>query len=567
LIVAISEPTMVRTLCLLYLLAFSLPALAQNATTPGAASAPFPTINNIALEWAISGDANANSSVAVRYRASGQNTWRAAQPLQRVPAGSNAGFSWANRHSGSVFGLNPGSSYEFELSLSDPDGGDTTRVLSATTRMVPVLPSTGTLRLATPANLASVLSTAQPGDIVELSAGNYAGFTIDRSGSATLPIVLRGTSGATINGEIGIFNRSDLWLHQLRVNGRIRFNGTNNMIITECTVNAQNSIGNGDGIVSYLRAQNSFIADNTVIGTTPWNEAALGVSGNNLGEGILVTGPGHVITRNLVRGFRDNISLLEDAQAIDQFSIDITDNTLDIAADDAIEADFCFHNCRVLRNRVSNAFIAFSSQPSLGGPTYFIRNSAYNVLHVPFKLYRSSVGDVILHNTIIKNGDALNAYPGVLIARTTIRNNLFLGGTTGSFNGFSSGSGRVIDMQSLDTGTAAMNYNGYGTTLGSFTGRIGATTFNSLAQLRALTSESAAQQVDYSIFEGSVVFPTPGNPLTLYALPNLRIRADSTAANAALVMANINDDFVGSAPDLGAFEAANSELILQNGFE
>jgi len=129
-----------------------------------------------------------------------------------------------------------------------------------------------------------------------------------------------------------------------------------------------------NGIWTQRRAQQSYIADNVVNGPSTWDLASLGADRMNAGEGIVVTGPGHVIMNNRVKGFRDCISFIEDDGAVEQISIDVLNNDIEIGADDAIEADFCFHNCRIMRNRISNSFVAMSSQPGLGGPTYFIRN-------------------------------------------------------------------------------------------------------------------------------------------------------------------------------------------------
>jgi hypothetical protein len=406
-----------------------------------------------------------------------------------------------------------------------------------------------------------------PGDIITLGAGTYAGFQIERDGSAGAPIVLRGAAGAVVNGEIGLFFRQHVMLQDLTVNGRIRFNGSNDISITGCSITAT-ADRNGDGIVSFLRAERAWIADNTVTGLTIWAEASLGASGDNLGEGIVVNGPGHVIERNVVRGFRDGISFMEDAAAQDQYSIDVLDNDIDVAADDGIEADFCAHNCRIVGNRLVNTFIAFSAQPSLGGPTWFVRNVAYNVVHVPFKLYRGSSGDVLLHNTIVKHGDALNAYPGRPITHAYLRNNLFLGGTFGSFNGFDSGSGRVIDLSTLVTASSSLDYNGYGTTLPTFTGRVGAVSFTGLTQLRALTSEQHAQQVDLGVFATQVDFPAA--PLTIHALPDLSLASASVAIDSGEPLPSINDGFTGTAPDLGAYEAGaapDPDALFGDGFE
>jgi hypothetical protein len=83
----------------------------DDATIPGEITIPAPTIINLAVEWKISGDANLNGIVAVRYRAAGEQDWHEAQPLRRVPAGESRGtspvFRWENRHSGSIFDLLP----------------------------------------------------------------------------------------------------------------------------------------------------------------------------------------------------------------------------------------------------------------------------------------------------------------------------------------------------------------------------------------------------------------------------------------------------------------------------
>ncbi|WP_240359690.1 right-handed parallel beta-helix repeat-containing protein [Pyxidicoccus trucidator] len=522
-----------------------------NATVAGAVSLPYPTLHHLTVEWAFSGDANANGLVTVRYRPSGTTPWRESLPLRRVPGDSNEDFSWASRHSGSVFDLQPGTTYELELTLTDLDGGTATRTVSATTRAVPAAMAGAPIKAVTPATFATVAASAQPGDILQLGAGTYSGFDWSRSGAAGRPIVLRGTAGTVVNGQLNIFNQSYVHLEGLTVNGRIRFNGSNHLAITRCTLNASSSFG-GDGIVTYLRAENAYIADNVVTGLTAWAESSLGVNGNNQGEGIAVTGPGHVILHNRVTGFRDGISLLEDDEAKDQFSIDILNNDLRENADDGIEADFCFHNCRILRNRLTNNFIALSSQPGLGGPTWFVRNVVYNPVHLAFKLYRGSAGDVLLHNTVVKNGDALGIYAGRPVLRLYSRNNLFLGGPGGSFNGYSSGSGRALHLPDLVTAGSSLDYDGFGSTTGELTGSWGSTRFTNLGSLRSVTSEKNAVQVDLGVFAATIAYPAA--PMTTYAAPDLRLRAGSTAENAGQALPGITDGFSGAAPDLGAYE-------------
>ena len=103
------------------------PSLADDVTTPGKVTTPYPTIINLTVEWHVKGDGNLNGQVSVRYRRVGGEKWRVAMPLRRVPAGKSRGtdpiFTWANRHSGTIFNLRPGTEYEIHLKLEDPAGG------------------------------------------------------------------------------------------------------------------------------------------------------------------------------------------------------------------------------------------------------------------------------------------------------------------------------------------------------------------------------------------------------------------------------------------------------------
>ena len=518
--------------------------------TDGPLSAPHPTIENIGLLWNGT-DANGNATVTISYRRSGTSNWLEALPLRNVSADRTAeGFSWSARHAGSIFGLNPGTEYEVRATFTDPDGPNDQRFISVRTRSVPTAASGAQVRPANPSTINTVLSNAQAGDIVLLSPGSYSGFDINRSGTPGRPIVVRGEFGAVVNGEIGIFERSDIHVENLTVNGRIRFNGSNRVAITGNTVNATAGL-DGHGIVTLTQAEDSYIADNTINGLTVWRESSLGADGDNIGEGILVTGPGHVIEHNRVTGMRDGISFAEDSGAVNQFSIDVIRNDIRQSGDDGIEADFCMYNCRMIENQVTNAFVSFSSQPSLGGPTYFVRNTAYNVSHVAFKLYRESHGDVLLHNTVVKSGDAFGLATSTAVSDLYMRNNLFIGGPGDTFNGLSSGTGRVMRIETLDVGSADMNYNGYGSLTGSFTGRFGNTNFNNLAEMRSRTTERNAVSVDLSSFATTVSFPT--NAANQFGTKDLRLAPSSPAVDAGESLPTINGSAIG-APDLGAFE-------------
>ncbi len=521
------------------------PAVDNLGTTPGTVSAPFPTLEHASLVWEISGDSNDNGTVTVRYREVGAAAWREGTPLQRVPAGSNQGFDWSNKHAGSLFGLTPDTTYEVELFLLDPDGGCATETLEVTTRAVPEPMQGAPVIPVTPGSIVAALAAASPGDILELGAGNYGEITVPNDGTPGAPIVLRGTAGAVVQGDVRLDGRSYVMVDSLTVEGMVKFNGGVGITVRRSQITTTEH-----GIITFTRAENAYIADNVVVGATAWNEAALGVNGNNIGEGIAVTGPGHVIEHNRVRGFRDNVSLMEDSEAEDQFSIDILRNDISEAADDGVEADFCFHNCRILENRITNAFMGVSSQPSLGGPTYFVRNAMYNLILSAFKLQRGSVGDVLWNNTVIKNGDAFGIYTGDITSRLTSRNNLMLGGPGGDYNGWSSGTGRVISLVSI--ADEDLDYDGFGSQTGTFTGRIRNMLFNSLAELQAMSTEANAVEVGYDVFQANVAFPA--DPMTEFPAPDLRIAPGSPAVDAGTPIPGITDGFAGDAPDLGAYE-------------
>jgi MYXO-CTERM domain-containing protein len=533
---------------------------AQNATTPGAITTPYPTTQGISIEWAITGDANNNGVVQVRYREAGATAWKTGLPLLRIPAGANDTGSfgsgdgqWGNHHAGSLFDLDPGKTYEIELALSDPDGGSTTTTTTATTRPIPVAAASATTKTVTPANLTSALSAAAAGDILLLGAGSYPAFTVSRDGTADKPIVIRGESAdtVTIGGRVTMNDRKWVYLENVTVQGEVRMNGASNMVVRGCKIRTTSggiTFEIGDDV-----PRNNYIVDNDVVGGATWTDDQLGADGYNGGEGIQLTGPGHVVCWNHVKGFRDNISLMEYDEAYEQVSIDICNNDIEEATDDAIEADSAMGNVRVVRNRIRNCFDGCSSQPDLGGPTYYVRNVMYNVLYSPFKFHNGTVGDVVFHNTVVKCGDGWGCYAGEAWSRALVRNNLFIGGTGGgTYGGYGNGSGRVLDLGDAD-GTCSFDYDGLGSIdTGKFEGKIGSTRFTSVATMQSSTTEVHGVAVDMSIFASSPAFPA--NPYPAKPVVDLQLAAGSAAVDKGVVLAAINDDFAGAAPDLGAYE-------------
>ncbi len=99
---------------LTFLLVSSMGLHAQNSTQAGKFVVEHPTLLNLGFEWAITGDANRNASVAVEFRAVGESTWRPALPLARIGGENiyrrreNLDYTVPDGFAGSSLNLQPG---------------------------------------------------------------------------------------------------------------------------------------------------------------------------------------------------------------------------------------------------------------------------------------------------------------------------------------------------------------------------------------------------------------------------------------------------------------------------
>ena len=542
---------------------FSSSRLFENGTIPGEITTPYPTIKCLAVEWMIHGDDNNNARVEVQYRAAGEKEWMKAMPLVRIPAGTTGKrtsptYSWANKFSGSIFNLKSDTEYEIRLSLTDSDGGKATETVKAHTRPVPREAENARIIKVNAGNLEKAARCAQPGDVLLLSPGFYEDFTMPVDGEPGKPIVLRADRADPVVGStftsVNLEHRKNVIIDGLTVWGTVRLRWAENVAVCHCDVQAES------GIVAQEQpgCKNCYIADNTVTYKIPWVNETTG-SGSiwggpgNIGEGIEITGPGNVICYNRVSGYRDCISLMEDLWVYDQICDDIYNNDISEGSDDAIEADFAMNNCRIMNNRITNCGMGLSSQPGLGGPTYFIRNVMYNLSMAPFKLERKSYGNLFINNTVVKSGDGLFAPHGQGEYFTTVwLNNLCIGGSGGGKRGrYSGGEGYAVGLPGYNA-TCSFDYNAVGTEGTPFEGVVGDRHFKTIEELEKLTGASHCIRVGMDVFASRVEFPDPVFPAR--KTQDLRIAASSAAVDAGVVLPNVNDDFTGKAPDIGAYE-------------
>ncbi len=126
-------------------------AQAQNPTQAGKFTVEHPTLQNLGFEWALAGDENRNATVAVQYRPVGESAWRNALPLLRIGGENvyrrreNLDYTVPQGFAGSILNLQPGTEYECQFKLTDPDGttGQTDYTVKVRTRTEPMASKEG----------------------------------------------------------------------------------------------------------------------------------------------------------------------------------------------------------------------------------------------------------------------------------------------------------------------------------------------------------------------------------------------------------------------------------------
>jgi hypothetical protein len=292
---------------------------------------------------------------------------------------------------------------------------------------------------------------------------------------------------------------------------------------------------------------------------------------------IKVCGAGHVVCHNHIAHFHDGIdhatygapdgyppyahpkdypveAVLEQDKMF--VSIDIYNNSLNNLHDDFIEADGAMYNIRVLRNLCINSGTNGLSQQTLyGGPAYFIRNIIYNAPKA-VKHHSNPSGLIYYHNTFITRVEAK------LASNFHFRNNLILGWRPSE----------VVFSAETFTNYTSSDFNGFRpdpeaeqafkwksppfNVLKDYAGPMQERSFKTLADYSQATGQDKnSTLVDYDIFV-HVTPVDPNNITKVYKIEDLdfRLKPNSAACDAGCILPNVNDEFTGKAPDLGALE-------------
>jgi hypothetical protein len=298
--------------------------------------------------------------------------------------------------------------------------------------------------------------------------------------------------------------------------------------------------------------------------------------------GIRLYGPGHVVAHNYVANFHDGVDtemygMPDGSHPIDgpnypprEFwdrrptAIDIYNNYITNAHDNSIEMDGSMHNIRVMRNMLINsASHPMSTQPSTGGPIYFIRNIVYHAPGGSTRLTAGSPGVFFYNNTILTETN------GGASANVHWRNNLMLGQnaqaaifsintntnySSSDYNGFRPNAGNEsFQWNSPPADVSMILADGAGGT------KLETRKFATLdAYAQATRQDRHSVVVDYDIFMKVTKLDAKdlATVQRLYAAEDFdfRLRPGSAAVDRGIELPNITDGFIGRAPDLGALE-------------
>lgn len=541
-----------------------------NSIVPGSLLVDNPTIHHLAFRWPVAGDQNVNARVLVSYRKKGQEPWRAALPLLRISRQTTAeGGVTGDLFAGSVLNLDPSTEYEVRFEMSDPDGGGAVTNVAVATRDEPAEGYAGkrSLHVYPPdylgprqspgfTDLPAAFSGAGAGDVVLLHAGRYRGpFRVSACGSSEAPIVFKAAGDGEVVVDGGGKDDTSVieiepGCHHLRFQGltvragRVGIRGTQSagVAVLRCNIAAV-LYGVSCGTVrDQFPCSNWYVADNVLTGRyKQWKKRTK----EHYGAGINLAGRGHVACYNRVRYFWDGISIAHiklpvplawaTEPAGGQNAIDIYNNDISEAVDDAIEADYGICNIRAIRNRVTDSLVGISVQPCLVGPTYITHNVAYRFTQAPWKLYVGPTGVMLFHNTTMAGIWRSLCSSNTRISNSIFRNNLFLGGRQGAH------------INVADTRTS-LDCDGYDRAI-VYNGK----SYPSPEELAA----AVGQERHGRIIPADSLFDPPafdadrdysGTKI------DLRLKPDCPAVDAGEILSTINDGFTGKAPDLGAYE-------------
>ncbi|MBI2031534.1 MAG: right-handed parallel beta-helix repeat-containing protein [Candidatus Levybacteria bacterium] len=398
-------------------------------------------------------------------------------------------------------------------------------------------------------NISSAVSAAANGDTISIHTGTYnetvnidKSLTLQNFGDGQVWIdggcnnsngIYVTSSGVTIKG-IGV-KRSD--------EAGIKIETANDVTVDNVIVQDYNCADIDDqyraGIASWgggmrLKVLNSVITRRADIpGNLPGGGNGIWVKNT-----ALFAGGSHHFANNTITGGYDGIGGEPEDVAYGSFNKDtiIENNTISDCADDGIQTEGGNQNNIVRYNSIKRCLIGIAFTPALTGPLTIFRNvisepiERFGLGAAMFKMGDGSVGEVrVYHNSFFAGSevaDGAKQTNGGGLSNVNFRNNAIYA------------SRYVIETGEAPTGTA--NYDALRTSDTTRFVKWAGSTYGSITDFSSSTNQEK-NGISTSNFGWD---------------SNFRLQTGSPLIDKGVVLPGYNDNFSGSAPDIGAFEFA-----------
>jgi len=378
------------------------------------------TPEQISLYLPVTGPLDVSATARVRYRPSKEARWAVAHPLHRIRVANTTGKKPSDAFAGVITGLEPGASYDVEVTAKLGDWSAVKRLTTVTRALPGKAGAVGKVIAAgaTAVEVQAALDAARPGDVIQFANGTYVvdRLRVKRGGTPSRPIVIRGESrsGVILRDTEGIILQflgvCDVIVENLTLEGSKIDSGTKSRSRgisfwnggapqQRVTIRRVTLDGVDMGIVAWGNTRQLLVYDNTLVGNNQWNANFLQSNLTWNDDGIRLPGLGNAAFNNTLTGFGDSLAMSASNRNV---GVHFYRNDIRMTGDDAYEGDYGVRNVTLYDNRIHNAMTLASFDPIYGGPAFVFRNIAVNLGRQPYKLNNRNTGFFIYNNTVIR---------------------------------------------------------------------------------------------------------------------------------------------------------------------